>query len=107
MLMERLGANAGGLRGLGAMRHRNYRLFWVGQLISLVGTHMQRAAQAWLVLTLTGDPFVLGLLVAAQFGPVLVLGLFGGIVADSLPKRRTLIVTQLTAMALALTLAVL
>jgi hypothetical protein len=43
------------------MRHRNYRLYWSGQLVSLVGTHMQRAAQAWLVLTLTSDPFMLGL----------------------------------------------
>jgi len=107
MLTERVGGAVGGPRGLAAMRHRNYRLYWAGQLVSLIGTHMQRAAQAWLVLTLTGDPLVLGLLVTAQFGPVLVLGLFGGVVADSLPKRRTLIVTQSIAMALALTLAVL
>jgi MFS family permease len=92
------------LRGLAAMRHRNYRLYWIGQLISLVGTHMQRAAQAWLVLTLTSDPLMLGLLVTAQFGPVLVFGLFGGIVADSLPKRPTIIVTQLIAMGLAFVL---
>ena len=68
---------------------------------------MQRAAQAWLVLTLTNDPFMLGLLVAAQFGPLLVLGLFGGIVADAVPKRPTIVVTQVTAMVLAFLLAVL
>lgn len=94
-------------RGLGALQHRNYRLYWTGQLISLVGTHMQRAAQTWLVLTLTSDPFALGLVVAAQWGPVLVFGLFGGIVADALAKRRTLIATQAISMALAFTLAVL
>lgn len=96
-----------GSRGLGALQHRNYRLYWVGQLISLVGTHMQRAAQTWLVLTLTSDPFALGLVVAAQWGPVLLFGLFGGIVADALSKRRTLIATQAISMTLAFTLAIL
>jgi MFS family permease len=96
-----------GSRGLAAFRHRNYRLYWVGQLVSLIGTHMQRAAQAWLVLTLTNDPFMLGLVVAAQFGPVLLFGLFGGIVADSVSKRRTLVVTQAVAMSLAFVLAAL
>ncbi|MGH2473817.1 MAG: MFS transporter, partial [Candidatus Limnocylindrales bacterium] len=94
-------------RGLGALQHRNYRLYWAGQLVSLVGTHMQRAAQTWLVLTLTSDPFALGLVVAAQWGPVLLFGLFGGIVADALSKRRTLIATQAISMSLAFSLAVL
>jgi len=96
-----------GLAGLRALRHRNFRLFWSGQLVSMVGTWMQQVAQAWLVLTLTNDPFMLGVVATAQFGPVLVFGLFGGIVADGLPKRRTLIVTQSVAMALAFTLAAL
>lgn len=91
--------------GLRAFRHRNFRLYWVGQLVSLIGTHMQRAAQAWLVLTLTSDPLMLGLVVTAQYGPILVLGVFGGVVADVLPKRRTIIVTQTIAMALAFILA--
>ena len=94
-------------RGLGALQHRNYRLYWAGQLVSLIGTHMQRAAQAWLVLTITDDPFALGLVVAAQWGPVLLFGLFGGIVADALSKRRTLIATQAISMTLAFSLAVL
>jgi MFS family permease len=94
-----------GLDGFRALRHRNFRLFWFGQLISLVGTWMQNIAQGWLVLTLTGSPFMLGLVAAAQFTPILIFGLFGGIVADSLPKRPTLIATQTAAMLLALLLA--
>jgi MFS family permease len=91
-------------RGWRALRHRNYRAFFVGQLISLIGTWMQSVAQAWLVLQITGDPFWLGVVAAAQFGPILLLGLFGGLIADHLPKRRTLLVTQTIAMVLAFTL---
>ena len=94
-----------GSRGFSALRHRNFRLFWSGQLISLVGTWMQNIAQSWLVLTLTGSPFMLGVVTAAQFAPILVFGLFGGIVADSLPKRPTLVATQIVAMVLAFLLA--
>lgn len=93
------------LRWRGALRHRNFRLFWFGQMISLVGTWMQSVAQAWLVLQLTHDPFWLGVVAAVQFTPVLVLGLFGGIVADVLPKRPTVIGTQTVLMLLALVLA--
>jgi len=85
-------------------RHRNYRLNFGGQLVSLVGTWMQQVAQGWLVLQLTNDPFLLGLTVAVQFLPVMVLGLFGGLLADALPKRRTLIVTQAVQMVLAFVL---
>lgn len=91
-------------RGLRAFRHYNYRIYFFGQLISLVGTWMQQVAQGWLVLQLTNDPFWLGLVAVAQFGPVLVLGLFGGLIADQLPKRPTLIVTQAVAMVLAFVL---
>ena len=62
---------------------------------------MQAVAQDWLVLQLTNDPFWLGVVAAVQFMPVMILGLFGGVIADHLPKRRTLIVTQAIAMALA------
>ena len=82
-------------------RHRNYRLFFSGQTVSLVGTWMQAVAQAWLILDLTHDPFILGVTTAAQFLPVLVFGLFGGLVADAVPKRRTLMVTQSIQMMLA------
>ncbi len=91
-------------RGARAFRHRNYRLFFAGQAISLVGTWMQQVAQGWLVLQLTHDPLWLGLVSVAQFGPVILLGLFGGVIADQLPKRRTLIVTQTVAMVLAFVL---
>ncbi|HTC85250.1 MAG TPA: MFS transporter, partial [Candidatus Acidoferrum sp.] len=85
-------------QGWRAFRHRNYRLFFVGQLVSMIGTWMTSVAQSWLILQLTGNPFDLGLVTVFQFGPVLVLGLFGGVIADSLPKRRTLYVTQTVAM---------
>ena len=86
------------VRGLSAFHHRNYRLFFGGQLISMIGTWMTTVAQSWLILQLTGNPFDLGLVTVAQFGPVLALGLFGGLIADGLPKRRTLYVTQTVAM---------
>jgi MFS family permease len=91
-------------RGARAFRHRNYRLFFGGQAISLVGTWMQQVAQGWLVLQLTHDPLWLGLVSLAQFGPVIVLGLFGGVIADQLPKRKTLMATQTVAMILAFVL---
>lgn len=90
--------------GSRAFRHRNYRLFFGGQLVSLVGTWMQQVAQAWLVLQLTNDPFLLGLVAAVQFLPVMILGLFGGLIADALPKRPTLIATQAIQMLLAFAL---
>ncbi len=90
--------------GARAFRHRNYRLFFSGQLVSLIGTWMQSVAQSWLVLQLSGDPFLLGLVAAVQFVPVLVLGLFGGLIADVLPKRKTLIGTQTIQMLLAFVL---
>jgi MFS family permease len=85
-------------------QHRNYRLFFSSQLVSLIGTWMQSVAQAWLVLDLTHDPFVLGVVSAVQFLPVLIFGLFGGLIADALPKRRTLVATQVVQMGLALAL---
>jgi MFS family permease len=91
-------------RGWRAFRHRNYRLFFGGQLVSLIGTWMQTVAQSWLVLQLTHDPFMLGVVAAAQFVPVMFFGLFGGLIADQWPKRRTLIFTQTTAMILAFVL---
>jgi MFS family permease len=90
-----------------AFRHRNYRLWFVGQTVSGVGTWMQMVAQSWLVLALTGDPFMMGIVAAAQYSPVLLFGLFGGLVADGLPKRRVLLFTQATFGGLALILWVL
>jgi MFS family permease len=94
-------------RAASAFGHRNFRLFFSGQVVSLVGTWMQQVAQAWLVLTLTGDPFWLGVVATAQFLPVMALGLFAGILADVLPKRQTLIAVQVVMMSLAIILTIL
>lgn len=94
-------------RGLQAFEQRNFRLFWTGQLVSLVGTWMQTLAQGWLVLQLTNDPFALGLVAAFQFVPTLLFGLFGGLIADVLPKRRTLLVVQTLSLIQAFVLALL
>src|SRR6266699_1279322 len=95
------------LRTFIALRHRNFRLFWFGQLISLIGTWMQTTAQAWLVLELTHSAWWLGVVGALQFLPVLLLALFGGVLADRLPKRTVLLFTQSSAMLLAFILWIL
>ena len=82
-----------------SLRIRNYRLFFLGQVVSNTGTWMQRIAQDWLVLSLTGSATAVGITTALQFLPMLLLGLYGGVLVDRLPKRPTLIVTQ-SAMAL-------
>ncbi|HKC18320.1 MAG TPA: MFS transporter, partial [Candidatus Dormibacteraeota bacterium] len=81
-------------RALGALRHRNYRLFFTGQIVSTVGTWMQSVAMPWLALELTHSGFLVGLVLAAQFSPILIGGQFGGIVADRFHKRNVLLVTQ-------------
>ncbi len=73
--------------GFRALRVRNYRLFWSGQVVSLIGSWMQTTAQDWLVLKLTESPLALGTVTALQFLPVTLLSLFGGVLADRLPKR--------------------
>ncbi len=90
-----------------ALRNPNYRLFWIGQIVSMVGTWMQRVGQAWLVLRLTDSPLALGIVTACQTLPVLLLALFGGVVADRVPKRRLLVITQLVMLAQATLLAAL
>jgi MFS family permease len=80
---------------MGALRHRNYRLYFVGQVISTVGTWMQSVAMPWLALTLTHDAFHVGLVIATQFAPMLIAGQFGGLLADRFPKRRILVCSQL------------
>ena len=84
---------------LGALRHRDFRLFWIGQLISQIGTWMQSVAQAWLVLDLTHSPLQLGVVSALQFTPVLLLSPIGGVLSDRFAKRRVLLLSQ-TAMQL-------
>src|SRR5256885_11344238 len=84
---------------LGALRHRDFRLFWIGQLVSQIGTWMQSVAQAWLVLELTQSPLQLGIVSALQFTPVLFLSPIGGALSDRFAKRRVLPISQ-TAMKL-------
>src|SRR5262245_7904215 len=86
---------------------RNYRIYLIGQSISLCGTWMQTVAQAWLVLKLTGSGTALGLVVALQFLPVLLFGPWGGVVADRMSKRRLLLMTQVAFGTLALLLGIL
>ncbi len=92
---------------IAALYHRNFRLFWGGQLISLIGTWMQNVGQAWLVLQLTNSAFFLGLVSAVQFTPVLLFSLPAGVVADRLPKRTLLLFTQTVLMLQALVLGLL
>ncbi len=90
-----------------ALRYRNYRLFFFGQLVSVTGTFMQGTAQQWLVLTLASGAqaaMALGFVGALQFAPVLLLGPFGGAIADRWPRRNVLIGTQAAAGILALVL---
>jgi len=88
-----------------ALRHRNFRLFFFGQSVSLIGTWMHSTAQGWLVLTLTDSAFYLSLVQAMGYWPLLFLSPFGGVVADRFSKRTVLILTQSLSMALALVLA--
>ncbi|MFY4719152.1 MFS transporter [Streptomyces sp. LaBMicrA B280] len=82
-----------------SLKVRNYRLFFMGQVVSNTGTWMQRIAQDWLVLSLTGSSAAVGITTALQFLPMLLFGLYGGVLVDRLPKRPALLVTQ-SAMAL-------
>ncbi len=90
-----------------SLRYRNFRLFWIGQAISLIGTWMQSIGQAWLILKITDSPFLLGLIGAAQYMPILVLSVFAGSIVDRFPKRYLIILTQTVMALLALILWVL
>ena len=90
-----------------AMRNRNYRLYYFGQMISLSGTWMQTIAQAWLVLQITDSKVALGTVTMLQFLPITVFVLFAGVIADRVPKRNFLFVTQSVAMSQAFALTVL
>lgn len=88
-----------------ALRHRDFRLFWIGQAVSTTGTWMQGTGQAWLVLQLTNSPFALGTVTMFQTLPVMFFGLFGGVVADRFPKRQLLLFTQTVMLIQAMLLA--
>lgn len=90
-----------------AFTHRNYRLFWTGQAISLIGTWMQNAALNWLVYSMTRDGFLSGLMTAVQFTPLFAFSLFAGLVIERFPKRKILIFTQSMLLLFALILYIL
>jgi MFS family permease len=93
-----LQAALGGLkRGFAALSVRNYRLYWWGQVVSLIGTWMQQVSLPWLILALGGTPIHLGFVAVLQFGPALFLAPFGGVVADRIDKRHALMATQAAA----------
>jgi MFS family permease len=92
-------------RTFAALRYRNYRLWFFGQMVSLFGSWMQTTAQGFLVFQLTGSPAYLGYVGFAAGVPAWALTLYGGVVADRVPRRTLLIVTQIAQMALAFILA--
>ena len=90
---------------LRSLRHRNFRLFMGGQLVSLVGTWMQSVALSWLVYRLTGQATLLGIVVLATQGPIVLFGSLGGVLADRVEPRRLLVLTQAAQLVQALLLA--
>lgn len=101
------GASAGLLaRTIRSLRHPNYRRYLGGHALSIVGTWMQRVAQDWLVLELTGDPVAVGTALALQFLPMLLLGVWGGVLVDRLDRWKLLVATQAASAVLAGVLAV-
>ncbi|HEX6655590.1 MAG TPA: MFS transporter, partial [Candidatus Limnocylindria bacterium] len=81
-------------RGVAALHHRNYRYYWFGQIVSLIGTWMQSVSQPWLVLLLGGSPLQLGIVLALEFTPPMFLAPLGGVLADRVDKRKALVVTS-------------
>lgn len=93
--------------GFGALSHRNFRLFFIGQGISLVGTWMQNVGEGWLILTLTNSPFYVGLTSALSSLGVLLFSLYAGVIADRTDKRRVIILMQIAFMLEAFAVAIL
>ncbi len=90
-----------------SLRHKNFRYYWFGMCISQIGTWMQNIAQPLLAYKLTDSPFLLGLVGALQFLPVLLFSLFAGVIIDRFPKKKILIITQSASMLITLILAIL
>jgi MFS family permease len=90
-----------------ALKHRNFRFYWIGMCISTTGTWMQNIAQPWLAFQLTNSPFLLSVIGALQFTPVLLFSLFAGVLIDKLPKKNILIFTQSASLVITLILAIL
>ncbi len=92
---------------LTALKHKNYRYYWLGMCVSLTGTWMQNMAQPWLALILTKSPLLVSLVGALQFLPVLLFSAFMGVIVDRLPKKKLLVLTQSVSAAISLILAIL
>lgn len=90
-----------------SLRHRNFRIYYLGQLVSLSGTWMQSVAQSWLIYRLTGSGFMLGLVMTLTLFPNLVFGIYGGWLADRFARQRLLIIGHVLAMLQALVLGIL
>lgn len=103
-LGESIGWTGKVLKAFPAFKHKNYRLFFSGQLISLVGTWLQIVALGWLVLELTNSAFWVGTISALSLLPVLIFGIFGGVIVDRYNKKMLLYITQTLSMILALIL---
>ena len=101
------GTAAGMTRLIRALRHRNYRLFFFGQTVSLIGSWVTRVATGWLVYRLTGSELLLGVVAFASQIPLLVLAPFGGVIGDRFSRRRILVITQAMSALQSLALAVL
>lgn len=94
-------------RSFPALTHTNFRIYWLGQCVSLIGTWMQNIGQTWLVYSLTGSPLLLGILGAVQFLPLTIFSLFAGVIIDKFPKKKILLITQFLSMILAFSLSAL
>ncbi len=106
--VEEPGESTSGLfEAFRALRHRNFRLYFFGQLTSLTGTWMQTVAQSWLVLKLSNSPLMLGVVTFANYLPILLVALFAGVVVDHVDRRRLIIVAQVLMMLSAFVLAAL
>ncbi|SMC80586.1 MFS transporter [Papillibacter cinnamivorans] len=90
-----------------ALKNRNFRLYWLGMCVSLAGTWMQNTAQPWLAYSLTDSPFLLSLTGVMQFTPLIFLSLPAGVLIDRIPKKRILLITQSSSLAVTLCLALL
>jgi len=90
-----------------SLKHKNFRYYWIGMCISLIGTWMQNIAQPWLAYSLTNSPFLLSLIGILQFTPVLIFSLYAGIIIDKYSKKMILICTQSASLVITLILAIL
>jgi len=90
-----------------SMKHKNFRYYWIGMCVSLIGTWMQNIAQPWLAYSLTKSPLLLSLITALQFTPVLLFSLFAGVIIDKFPKKKVIIVTQSASLIITFILAML